>query len=151
MVSCVGCDQVTKSIALSVLPETKASSYLADTVRLQLVYNRGAFLSLGSSFSEPWRQGIFTVGAGFLLLGVLAYAFLSKPGSPLVVLAIALFFAGGVSNLIDRVAYDGLVVDFMNVGIGPVRTGIFNVADVAITTGVLILLSMALSRQKKER
>jgi len=51
----------------------------------------------------------------------------------------ALFVAGGASNLIDRVTY-GMVIDFMNVGIGSLRTGIFNVADMAIMLGAGILL-----------
>jgi signal peptidase II len=50
-----------------------------------------------------------------------------------------LVFAGGASNWVDRVVR-GSVVDFMNVGIGPLRTGIFNVADVAIMVGVAVLL-----------
>ncbi|MBI5604043.1 MAG: signal peptidase II [Deltaproteobacteria bacterium] len=49
-------------------------------------------------------------------------------------------------NSFDRVAYGGLVVDYMSVGIGPVSTVIFNVADVAITVGVLIFFSAALGR-----
>ena len=44
---------------------------------------------------------------------------------------LVLFLAGGISNLVDRIAM-GSVIDFLNIGIGPVRTGIFNVADVAI-------------------
>jgi signal peptidase II len=52
---------------------------------------------------------------------------------------VALFVAGGASNLVDRIAH-GVVIDFMNVGIGPLRTGIFNVADVAIMLGAGILM-----------
>jgi signal peptidase II len=63
---------------------------------------------------------------------------------------VALLFAGGVGNLIDRVTSGGSVVDFINLGIGLVRAGIFNVADVAITVGALILLSAALRRQSTE-
>ena len=55
-----------------------------------------------------------------------------------VLLGLALFWAGGASNLLDRLAF-GKVVDFINVGVGPVRTGIFNVADIAIMLGVSIL------------
>ena len=51
-----------------------------------------------------------------------------------------LFVAGGMSNLIDRVAM-GSVIDFMNVGIGSFRTGIFNVADGAIMAGVALLIA----------
>ena len=54
-------------------------------------------------------------------------------------LGLWLLFAGGFSNLVDRVVH-GRVVDFLNVGIGPVRTGIFNVADMAIMLGVALLL-----------
>lgn len=151
LVSCVGCDKATKLIAVSVLPEAKVFSYFGDTVRLQLVYNRGAFLSLGSSLPEFWRQWFFMTWTGFLLLCALAYAFLWKPGRPLMVLAIALVFAGGVCNLFDRIAYGGLVVDFLNVGIGHVRTGIFNVADIAITVGALILFLAAMRRQNEVR
>jgi signal peptidase II len=49
-----------------------------------------------------------------------------------------LIVGGGVSNLIDRLRYGGYVVDFLNVGIGSLRTGIFNVADMAIMAGVII-------------
>jgi len=52
---------------------------------------------------------------------------------------VTLFVAGGASNWIDRVAR-GSVVDFLNVGVGPVRTGIFNVADVAIMLGAAVML-----------
>jgi signal peptidase II len=54
-------------------------------------------------------------------------------------LGVALFVAGGASNLVDRIAY-GMVIDFMNVGIGSLRTGIFNVADMAIMLGAGILV-----------
>ena len=150
MVFCIGCDRATKSVAVSVLPETKVFSYLGDTIRLQLDYNRGAFLSLGSTLPEVWRQGILALGTGVMLLGALAFAFLSKPGRTSVVFAIALICAGGVGNLFDRVTHGGMVVDFINLGIGSVRTGIFNVADVAITLGVIILFCTAFPLQKKE-
>ncbi len=51
-----------------------------------------------------------------------------------------LFVASDLSNLIDRVAM-GSVIDFINVGIGSFRTGIFNIADVAIMAGAALLLA----------
>ena len=55
---------------------------------------------------------------------------------------IELFLAGGISNFYDRATNNGAVVDFLNIGIGSVRTGIFNIADVALMLGIgLILLS----------
>jgi signal peptidase II len=50
-----------------------------------------------------------------------------------------LFLAGGASNLLDRIMH-GTVVDFMNVGVGSLRTGIFNVADVALMIGVALMI-----------
>lgn len=109
---------MTKSIARSVLPESEAWSYLGDTVQIKLIYNHGGFLSLGSSIPDPLRT------------------FFTKYRYPSVVFAIALIFSGGVGNLFDRLSFDGSVVDFINIGIGPVRTGIFNVA---ITVGAFLL------------
>ncbi len=59
-----------------------------------------------------------------------------------------MFFAGGVSNWIDRLL-GGSVVDFLNVGIGWMRTGVFNVADVAIMLGIaLFMLAELLGRRR---
>jgi signal peptidase II len=67
------------------------------------------------------------------------------------VVAAALIIGGGFSNLLDRLYNDGLVVDFMNAGIGPVRTGIFNLADVAIMAGSGMLVTWSLFVKKPRR
>ena len=51
--------------------------------------------------------------------------------------ALVVFVAGGIGNLIDRVLHGGLVTDFVILGIGPLQTGIINFADVALTMGGL--------------
>ncbi|NOU23715.1 MAG: signal peptidase II, partial [Methyloglobulus sp.] len=61
--------------------------------------------------------------------------------------AYSLLLAGGAGNLIDRVMC-GYVVDFMNIGVGSLRTGIFNVADIAVSVGVLILIADSLYGRK---
>jgi signal peptidase II len=81
---------------------------------------------------------LFSGVVGAVLAALLVYLFVSKPQNPLVGASIALIVGGGVSNLIDRLRYGGYVVDFLNVGIGPLRTGIFNVADMAIMAGVIL-------------
>jgi len=151
LLSCVGCDQVTKSIAVSHLPEMRTFSYFGDTLRLQLTYNPGAFLSLGHSLPEFLRHSIFTFGICFILLGALVFLLLSKSGTFAVVLAVSLFVAGGVGNLIDRIMHGGSVVDFLNIGIGPFRTGIFNIADVAIMGGAIVLFLATLRKQEENR
>lgn len=53
--------------------------------------------------------------------------------------------------MIDRILHDGSVVDFINVGIGPFRTGIFNIADLAIMGGAIVLFFSTLRKQKENR
>ena len=150
LVACVGCDQTTKSAAQSYLPHSEAWSFLGDTVRLQLVHNNGAFLSLGACLPEIWRYTLFNICTGVLLLGLFGYALFAKRITSMGVFAIALYFSGGVSNLADRWAYGGYVVDFINLGLGPLRSGIFNVADIFIMAGALILVANALHSRRND-
>ena len=138
--ACVAVDQATKWLAKKYLAPDGFFSFAGDTVRLQYAENTGAFLSLGSSLPEPWRHIVFTVLVGIFLTALLAYLIFSRTLPRTYVTCLSLVCGGGFSNLIDRMAYDGRVVDFLNVGIGPLRTGIFNVADMAITTGAILLL-----------
>jgi signal peptidase II len=137
--TCIGCDQATKVVAKEYLKPDAAISFAGDLFRLQYAENTGAFLSLGSSLPEHWRQWIFTVFIGIFLFGLLLYVVFGRELHFNHVACLSLVCGGGLSNLIDRIAYDGRVVDFLNVGIGPVRTGIFNVADMAITAGAILL------------
>jgi lipoprotein signal peptidase len=114
-----------KSLAVSKLPEMETFSYLGDTFRLQLTYNQGAFLGLGHSFPDGIKFIVFIVGIAFLLLGALFFALSSKPGTFPVVLAVSLFVAGGIGTLIDRIRLGGVVVDFLNVGIGSLRIRVY--------------------------
>lgn len=140
LVCCAGCDRVSKTYAEARLSRTHTLSLLAGSLRLQLSHNEGAFLSLGASLPKPWREALLRGGVACLLAGLLAYAVFFAPPSPWPIGGASLVFAGGASNLADRFLYDGYVVDFINVGLGSFRTGIFNVADVAITAGILMLL-----------
>ena len=131
----IGCDQVTKHAASTQLMGLPRQSYLGDTVRLEYAENPGAFLSLGASLPQWARVALFSVGTG-LFCGTLA---LRRLWPTHALLAFSLIAAGGVSNLIDRLAH-GTVIDFMNIGVGQLRTGIFNVADVAIMLGIALFL-----------
>jgi signal peptidase II len=142
-------DQITKSIAQSHLREGELHVFLADMLRLQLAHNYGAFLSLGDSLSPTWRQGLWSIGVACILVAILVYALLARSLDRPLMVSLALILAGGASNLYDRIAYDGYVVDFLNVGVGPLRTGIFNLADMAITTGALIVLWTTLRSSKQ--
>ncbi len=133
----IGCDRVTKHMAEATLAGAPAQSYLADTVRLEWTQNAGAFLGLGADWSLAIRTGLFTVGNGLILTALVIAAVRLRWSGP-TLFGLALFVAGGASNLADRLAR-GSVTDFINVGLGPVRTGIFNVADVAILAGAALV------------
>ena len=132
----IGCDRVTKHVAATTLAGAPSRAYFAETVWLEYVENSGGFLSVGAALPPGARTVIFTVGTGMLLLALTVIAIRGGlNGWP--ALGLALFIAGGASNWIDRVVR-GSVVDFVNVGIGSVRTGVFNVADVAIMIGAVV-------------
>jgi signal peptidase II len=143
MAGTVGCDQATKQLAISQLRNEPTQTFLGGLFRLSFTENPGAFLGLGGSLSRPVQFWLLTAGVGLLLLFMLFYAVTSRRIGRLHIVAIALIAGGGVGNWIDRVMNDGRVVDFMNLGIGSVRTGIFNVADVAIMLGGGLLLLAA--------
>jgi signal peptidase II len=152
LVSCVGCDQITKSIANRYLSETESVSLLGGSVQLQIAKNYGAFLSLGASLHRDTRATIFSVGVAAVLVALLGYCLGSTSNNPIVLPALSVIIGGGLSNLIDRLLYGGYVLDFLNMGIGSLRTGIFNVADVFIMTGVVVFLfSDQLSRKLPKR
>ena len=134
----IGCDRVTKHVAATTLSEAPSQSFFADTFRLEYVENTGAFLGLGADWPVAVRTATFGIGNGLLLVALAVIAVRGRwPTRTL--LGVAVFVAGGTSNLLDRIAY-GVVIDFMNVGIGSLRTGIFNVADMAIMLGAGILM-----------
>jgi signal peptidase II len=136
-ISTIGCDRVTKHLATDRLAGGPRQSFFADTLRLEYARNPGGFLSLGASLS-PWpRTVLFAAGTGILVVGLAVVAIRRRWAGPALVGA-TLICAGGLSNLVDRVLH-GSVVDFINVGVGPVRTGIFNVADVAVLMGAALL------------
>jgi signal peptidase II len=143
MASTIGCDRVTKQMATALLADRPTQSFLADTVRLAYAENTGGFLGLGASLPPAARTAIFTIATGLALV-VLLVAWLRGRWSFWRALGLVLFFAGGLSNWIDR-ALRGSVVDFMNVGIGWLRTGIFNFADVAIMLGIALFVLGELS------
>jgi signal peptidase II len=131
-----GCDQATKHFARTALSDPGVISLLNDSVRLGLVENHGAFLSLGADLSDSTRRFIFTIcGAAMLLAIGLASIFVRNLGS-LHITGLALVLGGGIGNLIDRLLRDGAVTDFVQIGVGPLRTGIFNVSDLAIVFGI---------------
>jgi signal peptidase II len=133
-----GCDRVTKHLAMTSLAGMPEQSFLADTIRLEYHENSGGFLSAGATWRPEIRAIVFQVFNAFFLTAT-GFLAMRYQWSRWAKAGLVMFLAGGFSNLVDRIAM-GRVIDFLNVGIGPFRTGIFNVADVAIVAGIGVLL-----------
>lgn len=133
-------DRATKVIAQHFLELSLPIPLWGDIVRFEYAENTGAFLSLGAGLPESVRFMLFGVIVALLLVVMVVYLVRSRTLLPWEAIALSLVVGGGTGNLFDRLTA-GYVVDFVSIGIGSVRTGIFNVADVAITAGVLLLLA----------
>jgi signal peptidase II len=136
----VGVDQGTKWYASEYLPKFEMTSYWSDLLRIGYAENTGAFLGLGSGMSDSARFLIFVCAVGVILSALLIYILRTKTQTAYGLISLTLIFSGGISNFYDRASNNGAVIDFLNVGIGSLRTGIFNVADMAIMLGVFLLL-----------
>jgi len=135
-----GCDQGTKSLATEYLPKYESTSYLNDIIRIGYIENTGAFLGLGSNLSNELRFLIFVFAVGTFLLSLLIYLVMSPKQNVYSLVALSLVLGGGISNFFDRATNNGAVVDFLNIGLGSIRTGIFNVADMAILLGMFLFI-----------
>jgi signal peptidase II len=136
----VGIDQSTKWYASEYLPRFEMSSYWGDMLRIGYAENTGAFLGLGSNMSDSAKFWIFVCAVGLVLSALLIYILKTKTQTIYGLTSLTFIFSGGISNFYDRALNNGAVIDFLNVGIGSLRTGIFNVADMAIMLGVFLLL-----------
>jgi len=131
----IGCDRYTKELAIIVLKGQEPLSFLSGIFSIRYHENTGAMLSLGADLPDSLRFIIFTAIVGVILIAGLIYVMV-KPMDKFNFTAGLLILAGGFGNLYDRVLNDGRVVDFMLVQFGPLRTGVFNVADIAIMAGL---------------
>ncbi|WP_233217492.1 signal peptidase II [Trinickia dabaoshanensis] len=136
-------DQLTKIVFKHVLTPGEVVSFFAGSVLVFPIYNHGAFLSVGAEMSDATRNIVFTYGVLAILIGMVAWVLRSSRLSRGEVIAIGCILGGGFSNVLDRFVYGGRVFDFLNVGIGQLRTGVFNVADMGIMLGVALLLLRA--------
>ena len=142
-------DQLTKYIARETLKGQGTIQVLGDILVLHYTENQGAFLGLGSK----WPDGLRTAVFGFLSLTVvLGIGFVALRGKNMLLpdtVAMAFVIGGGIGNLVDRLFRGGLVSDFMNIGIGRVRTGVFNVADLFLVAGVIMFVVLHFRRSSQ--
>jgi signal peptidase II len=146
----VAIDHAAKWIAFLELPEGIRHSCLWDFLRLEAAHNTGAILGLGSQLPEGIRVWILPAMTAAVLIWV-SILLIRERDTGVAFLGLSLVWGGGFSNLVDRLAC-GNVFDFFNLGIGSVRTGTSNLADVAIVAGIpLIIIGWLRSERGRRR
>jgi len=137
--SSLACDQLSKNIARESLRYDEQIKLLNDRLTLAKVENTGAFLSFGESMPE-WLKFLFLVMIPLLVLASgIFYLFGNKNLTNAYTLGLCLVIGGGAGNIYDRIIY-GSVTDFLHLDFGLFQTGVFNLADVSVMFGILILL-----------
>ncbi len=143
----VGCDQVSKELTRQKVEPEAYIPVIKNHLILTNVENTGAMLGFGQDF-PPILKRFLLQALPMLLLLIMLYRIISKPNlNLLLVSAFALVIGGGLGNLIDRIAY-GSVTDFFQIRLGFFRTGIFNIADIAVTIGVLMFVFLIIRGKK---
>ena len=120
---------------------------LGDSVRLTLIYNPGAAFGLHLGPYSRWIFLLLTLGA-LVVLWRLYRA--TSAEDTWRALAVGLVSGGAAGNLINRVWSARGVVDFIDVGVGSARWPAFNVADIGVSVGA-VLLAWALWGEDRER
>ena len=139
LISNVGCDQFTKGIARQKIDYHEQISLIKNYMTLTRIENTGAFLSAGHNLPEPFKTLLLTISPLIILIAAFVYVLRMNNLSTLAICGICFVIGGGVGNIYDRIQY-GSVTDFLHIDLGLFQTGIFNMADVSITTGVCMIL-----------
>lgn len=150
----IAADQISKIIVRgniigrSAINPGEQIPVIGDYFVLMNVENTGAFLGMGSDLN-PTLRIILLLILPILVLGfVLRHILKDKTLDNWSLFAFASIIGGGVANVYDRIIY-GSVTDFLFIDLGGVfRTGIFNLADLSVTTGMIILVFMSFKNKK---
>ncbi|MEL6671362.1 MAG: signal peptidase II [Bacteroidota bacterium] len=135
----IGCDQVSKTIVRENVDFREHISIIDDHFILTKDENTGAFLSFGSDFPPALRMFLLIFLPTLVLIFALKLVLTDQKFTRGTLLGLCFMIGGGIGNMIDRVMY-GSVTDFLHIDLGIVRTGVFNMADVSITIGAILML-----------
>tara|TARA_R110002111_G_scaffold79504_3_gene125934 strand:- start:19654 stop:20151 length:498 start_codon:yes stop_codon:yes gene_type:complete len=146
----IAIDQISKVIVRNTLTFREEVNVIGDYFQLIWVENKGAFLGMGSDM-DPTLRLIFLLILPTLVLGyVIYYIIKTKELDRLSLIAFCCIAGGGIANVFDRIAF-GQVTDFFFINLGGVfKTGIFNIADLSVTIGMVMLLFSGVFNSKKK-
>ena len=133
-------DQISKFWIRNNFDSYIEHSIIADIFTLIKVENTGAFLGMGSELSEIPRILLLIVLPVIVLISITIYTYIDKSLDKISIIGFSLIIGGGIGNIFDRIVY-GSVTDFLYLNFGGIfKTGIFNVADFSVTTGMVMIL-----------
>lgn len=144
----IGCDQVSKYVVRQRIDPEERISVVSTYVTLMRVENEGAFLSLGTSLPKTTRFILLSLLPLAILGFGIGYLFTKTAMHWLSAMGFAFVIGGGMGNLYDRLVY-GSVTDFMHMDFGIFQTGIFNMADVSIMTGMALVIINSFGKKAK--
>ncbi|KJD31930.1 lipoprotein signal peptidase [Tamlana nanhaiensis] len=150
----IAVDQISKIIVrANIIGQTSTQPseripIIGDVFWLMNVENEGAFLGMGSNLNPTLRLILLLILPILVLAFVLHYIIKDKSLDKLSLFAYASIIGGGIANIYDRL-FLGSVTDFLFIDFGGVfKTGIFNMADVSVTTGMIILVITNFKKKK---
>jgi len=132
-------DQISKVWVRNNFESYIETSIVGDIFTLIKVENTGAFLGMGSELPETLRVLLLIVVPVIVLVGITVYTYLEKSLDKTSIIGFSLIIGGGVGNIFDRIVY-GSVTDFLYLNFEFFKTGIFNIADLSVTTGMILIL-----------
>jgi len=136
-------DQLSKFLIRQNIDQYSELKLIGDYFILTNVENSGAFLGMGSDFS-PFLKTIFLLILPIIvLIFIMFYVYRDKQIDKISLIGFCLIIGGGIGNIYDRILY-GSVTDFLFIDLGGIfKTGIFNIADLSVTTGMILILLMS--------
>jgi signal peptidase II len=143
-------DQISKVWVRANFEYREVKSLISDKFIMQYVENKGAFLGMGSDMNPTLKLIFLLILPALVLCYVIYYIVKTKELDRISLIAFCCIIGGGIANVFDRVVY-GQVTDFFFINLGGVfKTGIFNVADLSVTTGMIMLLFSGMFNKKKK-
>ncbi|MBC8455178.1 MAG: signal peptidase II [Flavobacteriales bacterium] len=136
-------DQLSKILIRNNVDQYSEVKLIGEYFILTNVENSGAFLGMGSDFS-PFIKTIFLlILPVIVLICIIVYVYRDKQIDKISLIGFCLIIGGGIANIYDRILY-GSVTDFLFIDLGGIfKTGIFNIADLSVTTGMILILLMS--------
>jgi len=141
-------DRFTKYIAVEYLKGNESKSFIKNIFVLVYAENTGAFLSLGKNWNIYIKYTVLLIIPIIICIIGLLYLMIKEKKDYRIIIC-SCIIGGGIGNLADRLFNEFTVIDFMNFGIGNIRTGILNIADISVTFGVILLLIFEMIHDKK--